>query len=448
MKNSYFFLFFIFFTLQVNAQVQIGSTSVQVDTIYENLDTPWEIKWGPGNQLWLTEKDGYVSRIDPQTGIRTVLLDISSEVEVQGESGLLGMAFSQTVTQFPDVFLVYTYLDGGDIKEKVVRYNYNGTQLLNELVLIDNIPANNFHNGSRLLMLDDNTLLMTTGDAGNTSLSQNMNSLAGKILRFHQDGTIPSDNPFSGSYIYSLGHRNPQGLFKHPNGKIYSSEHGPSNDDEFQIILSGRNYGWPNVEGFCDSPSENTFCNDSNVVEPLFAWSPTIAPSDLVYYENPGLPEFHQKILMTVLKDQMIVAFEMAADGESVVSEENYLENQFGRIRDICIGSENEIYILANNNSGNQQIVVLRPANLAGLEKNNNISFQIFPNPAQDEITIVSNISFDHIEILDQGGRVVSVHKSTTENKVDIRQLTPGKYTLRIIDQDSNVSATQNFIKR
>ena len=137
---------------------------------------------------------------------------------------------------------------------------------MNEEVLLS-LPAAGIHNGSRLLVLPDNTLLMSTGDKGDGgSSSQNFNSLNGKILRLNLDGSIPADNPTAGSYVYSMGHRNPQGLAMGPNGLIYSSEHGQSNNDEVNIIQPGRNYGWPNVEGVCNTSSENSFCVANNVV--------------------------------------------------------------------------------------------------------------------------------------------------------------------------------------
>src|SRR4030095_1738498 len=118
-------------------------------------------------------------------------------------------------------------------------------------------------------------LFVTTGDASNQSLAQSISSPNGKVLRLNLDGTIPADNPVAGNPYWSWGHRNPQGLV-YANNILYSSEHGPSNDDEVNIIERGRNYGWPNVQGFCDAGSEPAFCTANNVREPLKAWTPTI----------------------------------------------------------------------------------------------------------------------------------------------------------------------------
>jgi hypothetical protein len=136
-----------------------------------------------------------------------------------------------------------------------------------------------------------------------------------------------------------------------PNDSILLSEHGASTDDEIQWLRKGRNYGWPSVEGFCNTPSENTFCQANAVVEPLVAYTPTIAPSDMVFYQNPYFPEFHNKVLLTVLKNKQLRALGLNATGDSVVSDMAYLNNRYGRLRDIAVGPNQEIYLATNGNS-------------------------------------------------------------------------------------------------
>jgi aldose sugar dehydrogenase len=123
------------------------------------------------------------------------------------------------------------------------------------------------------------------------------------------DGSVPDDNPISGSYIWTWGHRNAQGLLIAPDGKMYSSEHGPATDDELNLIIKGRNYGWPNVNGFCNTTSEIIFCNENNVVEPLFAWTPTLAVAGIAFYDNNVIPLWKNNILMANLKAQQIGKF-------------------------------------------------------------------------------------------------------------------------------------------
>lgn len=319
-------------------------------TLISTLSVPWELVWGPDDFLWVTERNGKISRIHPDTGAQQEVFTISNVAQV-GESGLLGMVHHPNFTTNPYVYVVYTYTNGNVLLERLVRYTYTNATLSDETILIDQIPANSNHNGSRLLITEDLHLFMTTGDAGNTSLSQNMNSLGGKILRVNLDGSIPNDNPFTDSYIYSLGHRNPQGLVLHPNGNLYSSEHGPSTDDEINKIQSGKNYGWPEVKGTIDTPNEETFAVTTETIESIFNWTPTIAPSDLIYYTSNRIPEWTNKFLLTVLKDQKVIALTLSTDGNTITKEEIFFEEQFGRLRDIAVSPEGRIFIATNGNS-------------------------------------------------------------------------------------------------
>ena len=364
------------FNAQAQTTVNIGSTTVEIETIYTGLDIPWEIIYGPDGYIWTTERKGIISRIDPVAQTKTVILNIVSSVYQNSESGLLGMVLHPNFATNPEVFIAYTYGTFSNLREKLVKYTFNGTNLVNPVVILDNIIGNTTHNGSRLLILPDNTLLFSTGDAQNQLFPQDMNDLNGKLLRINLDGTIPADNPMAGNPVFSLGHRNVQGLLLHPNGKIYMSEHGASTDDEFQVAEMGRNYGWPNVEGFCNSSNEQTFCTANNVKEPLLVWTPTIAPSDLVFYQNAAFPEFNNKILMTVLKDKKLIAMQLNETGTAVLSQTHYLTNQYGRLRDICVGAQKEIYLAtngsswSNTNPNTHSIIVIRPPNDLGIDDN------------------------------------------------------------------------------
>jgi len=351
MKTTFtILLFFVLFQFQAKTQVMIGQTEVDTTTIASGLDIPWEILWGPDDFIWVTERYGRVSRIHPETGDQLIILDITDIVHQDAESGLLGMVIHPDFETLPIVYLAYTYLSGSSIIERIVSYDYIGGQLVNESILLDNIPGNTNHDGCRLIISPDLKLFITTGDTWNQALAQDINNLAGKVLRINLDGSIPTDNPWPGNPVYSIGHRNAQGLFFGPTGILYSSEHGPSSDDEFNIIEAGRNYGWPDVMGYCNTPDEITFCNTNNVVEPLLAWTPTIATSDIVYYDHPAIPEWQGRILLTTLKNKRLYVLELDETGTSIDSEEQFFEDWWGRLRDICIGPNGEIY-LANNYS-------------------------------------------------------------------------------------------------
>jgi glucose/arabinose dehydrogenase len=256
---------------------------------------------GPDNRIWFTERNGHVSAVNPVNSQKKRLLTIA-DVHEQDESGLLGMALHPGFNDTPHVFVVYTYLSGS-IKEKLVRYTWSSDTLQGPVVLLDNIPGSVNHNGSRLVITPDRKIIMSTGDAQVATNAQDTLSLAGKFLRLNLDGSVPADNPNPASLIWSFGHRNPQGMVLASNGVLYSSEHGPGSDDEINIILKDRNYGWPNVTGFCNTPAETTFCNANNVVEPLKAWTPTIATAGLDYYDHAAIPEWRNCLLMTNLKE-------------------------------------------------------------------------------------------------------------------------------------------------
>jgi len=440
---------------QSQTNINIGSTTVEVETIYTGLDIPWEIIYGPDGYIWTTERKGIISRIDPVAQTKTVILNIVSSVYQNSESGMLGMALHPNFAANPEVFVAYTYGTFSNLKEKLVKYTYNGTSLVNPVVILDNIIGNTTHNGSRLLILPDNTLLFSTGDAQNQLFPQDITELNGKLLRINLDGTIPADNPIAGNPVYSFGHRNVQGLLLHPNGKIYMSEHGASTDDEFQIAESGRNFGWPNVEGFCNTSNEQSFCTANNVKEPLLAWTPTIAPSDLVYYENAAFPEFNNKVLMTVLKDKKLIAMQLDATGNSVLSQTHYLTNLYGRLRDICVGAQKEIYLAtngaswSNTNPNTHRIIVLRPPNDLGIDDQFKAAISVYPNPIGNEFTInfTDNVLGNQFCLTDLTGR--TIFSSLITEKVvrfNSTELKNGIYVLRVT-MKNGTELTKKLIK-
>ena len=321
--------------------------------VADNLNFPWEMVWGSDNHIWMTERGGRISRFNPATGQLSVVATIA-EVVSNGEGGLLGMALGPGNT----VFVVYTYNKNGQYIEKLVRYTYSGSALTNPTVLLDDIPAANIHNGSRLV-IDNGKLFMSTGDAAQTSRAQNAGSPNGKILRLNPDGSIPADNPVPGNPYWSLGHRNPQGLVM-ANGKLYSSEHGPNNDDEINIIQKGRNYGWPEVEGYCNSNSEKSFCTSNDVAEPLQAWTPTIAACGLDYYNSDHIPQWKGSLLLVALKNARLYQLKLNEDLTSVAQTNEYFEGKYGRLRDICVSPQGRVYICSSNGGNNDKIIEIK----------------------------------------------------------------------------------------
>lgn len=358
MKRHLIVCLVCFTSLNTFAQITVGNTTLQVREVIGNLDIPWEIKWGNDGFIWMTERPGIVSRVNVETGEKNVILDIQNTVySGNNEAGLLGMEFHPEFSTNHILFMTYTFIQGNQIKERLssFTYNVNSETLENEQILLNNINGYTTHIGSRILALEDLTILISTGDAQDQPASQDVDELTGKILRMdiseNNFGGIPADNPIPNSYVWSWGHRNAQGLELAPNGIIYSSEHGPTTDDELNILVPNRNYGWPYVQGFCDEPTETDFCEQNNIVEPLVNWTPTIAPSDIIWYDHPAIPEFQNTLLMTVLKNKMLVRFEFSEDGQSVTNQTEFFQYEWGRLRDICVSPDGKIYLATNGNT-------------------------------------------------------------------------------------------------
>lgn len=421
--------------IHVFALNALGQDTLKTRNVISGLDTPWEILWGPDGWIWFTERKGIVGKVDPATG-DSVLIKKISDVTEFGESGLMGMVLHPNFDDSPFVYVSYTYGSGTNLTVKVVRFTYQNGTLINPSTLIDNIKGNSIHDGCRLAISKDRKLFITTGDAGNTSLPQNTGSLNGKFLRLNLDGSIPADNPFPNSPVWSKGHRNPQGVV-FANGFLYSSEHGPNNDDEFNIIKKGRNYGWPNVQGFCDPP-EQQFCNDSNVVEPLVAWTPTLAVAGIDYYGLSRIDNFKNSILMTTLKDSKLVRLELNSAGDSVINEEDYFEDKFGRLRDVLVGPDGKVYIATSNRDGrgnpiasDDRIIEIDGTKIVCTCGVPEETFFLYPNPTNGLLYIQNTVDIFSVTISDLLGRVVfSENFSARNNKINIGDLSSGIYLI------------------
>jgi glucose/arabinose dehydrogenase len=222
--------------------------------------------------------------------------------------------------------------------------------------LIENIDAAGIHNGSRLLIVNEK-LFITTGDASNRATAQNIPTLNGKVLRLNLDGSIPADNPMPNNPVWSWGHRNAQGLVLVDN-QLFSSEHGQSTDDEINIIEKGRNYGWPNVEGFCDKEGEKDFCTANNVKEPLKTWTPTAAVCGMDYYNAAALPQWKNSLLVTTLKNSRLYQLQLNEAKTAIVNTKELYNNKYGRMRDVCVAPDGKVYISTSNGNDDKIIVV------------------------------------------------------------------------------------------
>jgi len=332
--------------------VSSESAPFTVTTLVSGLATPWDLVWGPDSMIWVSERGGTISRVDPRTGNRTVAGKLT--VRESGESGLMGIAFHPDFANQPFLYAMHSYAaQDGSTMNHLVRMRWNGTALGVPTVLLDGIIGASIHNGSRLAFGPDKMLYVTTGDAGATVHAQDRSSLNGKVLRVDPDGHAAPGNPF-GDAIWSFGHRNPQGLVFHPlTGVLYETEHGPSDNDEINIISRGGNYGWPDVHGKCDDDigNERAFCASHAVIEPLWTWTPTIAPTGADFYMSDRIPGWKGSLLFTALSGALYRAA-LSADGKRVTHVEKMLAGEYGRLRDVLVGPSGEIYVATSNRDG------------------------------------------------------------------------------------------------
>lgn len=363
-KNIFRVLFFIAVVMMVSCNkkrsTDNGNNQQEADRriVKQNLQHVWEILWGPDDHIWFTERGGKISKMDPSTG-NIAFSSTINDVISSGEGGLLGMALHPDFLNNGFLYVVYNYNSTAGYREKVVRYTFGNNTIVNPTIIFDNIAAASYHNGSRIRVVNESSgvkIYFTTGDATNAPIAQDVNSPNGKVIRLNADGTVPADNPIAGNPLWSYGHRNPQGLV-FANNKLYESEHGPSIEDEVNIIEKGRNYGWPNVNGPCDG-AEVSFCTANNIREPI--WSSgngTIAVCGIDYYNSDKIPGWKNSILMTTLKDESVRQLKLSTDGNAVVSSSIFLKGEYGRIRDICISPSGNVYLCTSNGGNNDKIV-------------------------------------------------------------------------------------------
>lgn len=320
----------------VNSTVNTDSakaTPEKVATVAQNLETPWSLAFLPTNEILFTERNGSLKLIS-NNNITTI--EKISDVLEYGEGGLMGLALHPNFSKNKYLYVMYTYQgDGNNTKNRVVRYKLNNNSLSERTVIIDNIPGAIYHNGGRIKFGPDKFLYVTTGDSLEPSLAQNTNSLAGKILRVTDDGKAAPGNPLN-NLVYSYGHRNPQGITWDSTGRLWETEHGrssPSGYDEVNIILSGRNYGWPEIQG-----SESR----SGMQSPLAqSGNETWAPGGAVFYKD--------SLFYTGLRGEAL--YELKIDNGNALITKHFL-NEFGRIRDVILGPDNLLYITTSNRDG------------------------------------------------------------------------------------------------
>lgn len=408
--------------------IEPGPERFDMRVVASGLQNPWDLLWGPDGRIWVTERVGKrITRVNPRDGSTSVAVEIPDAIQSHAQDGVLGIALNRAFTDgspYLYVSLTYDADPGPDTTARLMvrRYTWNSdTETLEDpRNLVTGLPAGTDHVSGRLIVGRDDHLYLTVGDQGFNQLSlfcspirsQELPTAAevatndwrhyeGKVLRISLDGSVPADNPLIGgvrSHVFSYGHRNAQGIAVAPNGRVYASEHGPSMDDELNLIRAGGNYGWPFVAGYRDdqvytfnnwSASSPTPCNDlqfTEIVAPPSvpqqretAWdSPdfvppirtfftvgagydfaalgnaVIAPSGIDVYSFPstGIPGWSDSVLVTSLLRGAVYRVALDADGTGTTGPSfEYFKRQ-SRYRDVLIGPEGRtIYVAADARS-------------------------------------------------------------------------------------------------
>jgi glucose/arabinose dehydrogenase len=345
-----------------------GAISFRVETFASGLAVPWSIVFAPDGRVFVTERPGRV-RVIENGQLRAEPLATIADVEPSGESGLMGLALHPQFAGNHLLYLAYAYRGNGQ-RVRVVRFKETPAGLVERKVIIEEIPAAANHAGCRLRFGPDGKLYISTGDATERELAGRLDSLAGKILRVNDDGSVPADNPLVGQAdarpeIWSYGHRNPQGFDWQPGTNLmFETEHGPSGfdgpggGDEVNIVERGKNYGWPVIH------HRET---REGMEAPLLEYTPAVAPASGMFYRGSAFADWRGNFFFGCLRGQCLIR--VALDGRRVVSQERLLGEDYGRIRDVAEGPDGAIYVSTSNRdgrgraaSGDDRILRLVPA--------------------------------------------------------------------------------------
>ncbi|TCL57684.1 glucose/arabinose dehydrogenase [Kineothrix alysoides] len=319
------------------------NSSFQIQTMAEDLHIPWAVDISEDGRPFFTERSGNLRVIENGILNPVPVYTFDSPFVSIGEGGLMGLALDRDFLSNGYIYLMYTYEENGGLYSRVVRMRIQDNTASEEEIILDQIPAGQFHNGGRIKIGPDGYLYITVGDAGERYLAQDVNSLAGKILRIGTDGSIPPDNPFQDSPVYALGFRNPQGLAWNSRGVLYASEHGETAHDEINAIQPGGNYGWPFVTG--DEEMQGY-----DFIKPVIqSGNNTWAPAGMAYITSG--PRMGQ-LLVSTLKGSALLAITFDESGTQVVNVERLLQGRYGRLREAYQAEDGSIYLTTSNLDG------------------------------------------------------------------------------------------------
>lgn len=332
----------------------------RVARIVEGLEHPWGLAFLPGGRMLVTERPGQL-RVVQEGKLQPQPVGGLPAISAYGQGGLLDVALHPRFSDNNLVYLSYVAQGVSGAGTEVARGKLSGNRLEDVQVIFRQQPKSGGgrHFGSRLVFDRDGFLYITLGDRGDQGRAQKPDDHAGSVIRLHDDGRVPPDNPFVGKpgwkpEKYTLGNRNMQGAALHPQtGKLWAHEHGPQGGDEINVIRAGANYGWPIITygvnyGIGTRIGEGT--HKAGMEQPLHYWVPSIAPSGMAFYTGDKFPRWQGDLFVGALRDEMLVRLKL--DGEKVAQEERLIKGVLGRIRDVRSGPDGFLYILTDESRG------------------------------------------------------------------------------------------------
>ena len=312
-----------------------NTKSDSVNILAENLDKPRAITIS-GDRIFVTEQDGLIRVIQDGTLLDSPLATFRSANVFDG--GLLGIALHPDFSNNHYIYVFLTYDENGNLWNKILRIIESENKLKDAETIFDKIPGSSFTNGGFIKFGPDEKLYVGTGTISDSShLPQELDSLSGKILRLNDDGTIPNDNPFSDSPVYSLGHRNPQGMTWDDNGNLFVAEFGPEKNDEINLIQAGKNYGWP----------EQQCSGDDNFENAILCYDPSIEPGGILFYSGDKL-DFESPFIMASMRAANLYQL----DFDEGLSSQKSILSGIGRVRDVIQGPDGSLYVITSNTDG------------------------------------------------------------------------------------------------
>lgn len=340
------------------------SQSYSIETVVENLSNPWGMTWLPDGAMLITEKSGEL--IHFKNGIKTTIENVP-DIYVRGQGGLLDIELHPNYSENGWIYMTYVSSEGGGQggNTKLIRAQLDGMRLtrIEDLYKAKPNSGRGQHFGSRIEFDNEGYLYFSVGDRGNRDVNpQDITRDNGKIYRLHDDGRIPDDNPFvndpnAKKAIFSYGHRNPQGMAKHPTtGEIWLHEHGPKGGDEINIAKKGANFGWPLIS-YGINYSGSKFTEETarpGMEQPIYYWVPSIAPCGMAFVTGNKYPDWEGHLLVGSLKFNYVELVKL--EGDSVIGREKIAED-IGRVRNVKMGPDGLIYIALEG----QGIVRLNP---------------------------------------------------------------------------------------